>query len=191
MASLSVFAAPARKGSMVIKLVNGTELKASLQGDEFLHYYLAEDGKCYKQNADGLYELMDVPAARENARMKRAQINKNMGVKRQRMMKADEKKGYFGQKKGLIMLVQFPDRSFQSAHDKNFYENFANKENYTDGSFKGSVRDYYHAQSGGQFDRKQRSPILPFTKEQAPPLQWYRFGHPRYSNLHGFLWFFR
>lgn len=152
MASLSVFAAPARKGSTVIKLVNGTELKASLQGDEFLHYYLAEDGKCYKQNADGLYELMDVPAARENARMKRAQINKNMGVKRQRMMKADEKKGYFGQKKGLIMLVQFPDRSFQSAHDKNFYENFANKENYTDGSFKGSVRDYYHAQSGGQFE---------------------------------------
>ena len=55
MASLSVFAAPARKGSTVIKLVNGTELKASLQGDEFLHYYLAEDGKCYKQNADGLY----------------------------------------------------------------------------------------------------------------------------------------
>lgn len=42
MASLSVFAAPARKGSTVIKLVNGTELKASLQGDEFLHYYLAE-----------------------------------------------------------------------------------------------------------------------------------------------------
>ena len=32
MASLSVFAAPARKGSTVIKLVNGTELKASLQG---------------------------------------------------------------------------------------------------------------------------------------------------------------
>lgn len=152
MASLSVFAAPARKGSTVIKLVNGTELKASLQGDEFLHYYLAEDDKCYKQNADGLYELMDVTAARENARMKRAQINKNMGVKRQRMMKAGEKKDYFGQKKGLIMLVQFPDRSFQSAHDKNFYENFANKENYTDGSFKGSVRDYYHAQSGGRLN---------------------------------------
>ena len=137
MASLSVFAAPARKGSTVIKLVNGTELKASLQGDEFLHYYLAEDGKCYKQNADGLYELMDVTAARENARMKRAQINKNMGVKRQRMMKAGEKKDYFGQKKGLIMLVQFPDRSFQSAHDKNFYENFANKENLYRWLFQG------------------------------------------------------
>ena len=39
--------------------------------------------------------------------------------------------------------------------------------------------------------RKQRSPIPPFAKEQDPPLRWYRFGHPRYSNLHGFLWFFR
>lgn len=57
MASLSVFAAPARKGSTVIKLVNGTELKASLQGDEFLHYYLAEDGKCYKQKPTGFMSL--------------------------------------------------------------------------------------------------------------------------------------
>lgn len=153
MASLSAFAVPARKGTTVIKLVNGTELKASLQGDEFLHYYLAEDGKCYYQNAEGLYELMDMPAARESARLKRAKVNEVIGAKRQRMKKADEgKKGYFGQKKGLIMLVQFPDRPFSSKHDKAFYEKFANKENYVEGSFKGSVRDYYHAQSGGQFE---------------------------------------
>ena len=154
MASLSAFAVPAKKGGqVVIRLVNGTELKAELQGDEFMHYYLAEDGKCYTQNADGLYEPVNREALRQKALQKRAVVTKNIAAKRKQMKRdASGKSGFFGQKKGLIMLVQFPDRQFQAAHDKQFYEDFANKENYVSGEFRGSVRDYYHAQSDGQFE---------------------------------------
>lgn len=153
MASLSAFAVPAKKGTTVIRLVDGTELKAELKGDEFMHYYLAEDGKCYAQNADGLYVPVDREALRQNAHRMRSVVSDNTAAKRMHMKQAGAKKaGFFGQKRGLIMLVQFPDRQFQAEHDKAFYENFANKENYVSGEFRGSVRDYYHAQSDGRFE---------------------------------------
>ena len=60
--------------------------------------------------------------------------------------------GYYGKKKGLIILVEFPNKKFKSGHDNEFYTKLANKENYVEGVFKGSVRDYYYAQSNGQFE---------------------------------------
>ena len=45
---LSVWAVPAKRGVWCsLSLVDGTEVKAQLVGDEFLHYYVSEDGtKC-------------------------------------------------------------------------------------------------------------------------------------------------
>ena len=149
MMTLTTFAVPAKKGSATIRLADGTELKAELRGDEFLHYYYAEDGKHYNQNADGVYVPFDFEAARTVALKQRAKAENNI----RKVRRADtEKTGFFGSKKGLILLVQFPDSKFQAAHDLDFYENFANKENYVSGEFRGSVRDYYHAQSNGQFE---------------------------------------
>ena len=149
MMTLTTFAVPAKKGSATIRLADGTELKAELRGDEFLHYYYAEDGKYYNQNADGVYVPFDFEAARTVALKQRAKAENNI----KKVRRADtEKTGFFGSKKGLILLVQFPDSKFQAAHDLDFYENFANKENYVSGEFRGSVRDYYHAQSNGQFE---------------------------------------
>lgn len=149
MMTLTTFAVPAKKGSVTIRLADGTELKAELRGDEFLHYYYAEDGKYYNQNADGVYVPFDFEAARTVALKQRAKAENNI----RKVRRADtEKTGFFGSKKGLILLVQFPDSKFQAAHDLDFYENFANKENYVSGEFRGSVRDYYHAQSNGQFE---------------------------------------
>lgn len=153
MASLSAFAVPAKKGTTLIRLADGTELKAELQGDEFMHYYLGEDGKCYTQGEGGIYVPFNRDEARQAALKLRGVVNENIAAKRRLMRKAaSEKKGYFGSKKGLILLVQFPDRQFQDAHDKAFYEKFANGVDYKEGSFRGSVRDYYRDQSNGQFD---------------------------------------
>lgn len=54
-----------------------------------------------------------------------------------------------GDKKGIIILVNFTDKSF-AASQSDFY-NLANTVNYNSGNYKGSMYDYFYAQSEGQF----------------------------------------
>ena len=156
------WAAPAKKGLMrVIRLTDGTELTVELKGDEFLHYYQAADGKCY--NGNGTFVPFDLETGKANAMAKRAamqQTSQKMKAKPLRSMQQNagpnkafgDGTGYYGKKKGLIILVEFPNKKFKSGHDNEFYTKLANKENYVEGVFKGSVRDYYYAQSNGQFE---------------------------------------
>lgn len=152
----ATFAAPARRGVVkTIRLADGTELRAELRGDEFLHYYQSEDGKCYVDNGDGTFVPYNAETGKANATAKRAAMkkaSKMMKAKPLRIGMFNGSTGYYGQKKGLIILVQFPDLQFKSGHDNEFYNKLANQENYTEGNFHGSVHDYYHTQSNGQFD---------------------------------------
>lgn len=158
------WAAPAKKGlTRVIRLTDGTELTVELKGDEFLHYYQAADGKCYTDNGNGTFVPFDLETGKANAMAKRAamqQASQKMKAKPLRSMQQNagpnkafgDGTGYYGKKKGLIILVEFPNKKFKSGHDNEFYTKLANKENYVEGVFKGSVRDYYYAQSNGQFE---------------------------------------
>lgn len=53
-----------------------------------------------------------------------------------------------GKKRGLVILMEYPDRSFSSAPN-NWYRQF-NEGGYSDNGHKGSVRDYFLSQSYGQ-----------------------------------------
>lgn len=60
---------------------------------------------------------------------------------------------YIGQKKALVILAAFPDRSFADGHDKEKYLNILNTPGYTtDEGFCGSVSDYFRDQSNGLFN---------------------------------------
>lgn len=61
-------------------------------------------------------------------------------------------KHYSGQKKGIIILVNFQDVKMQPAHTKAVYENMANLPGYSEGGNTGSVRDYFYEQSYGQLE---------------------------------------
>ena len=53
MAFIAVMAVPAKKGQWrTLTLADGSKVKAELVGDEFLHYWQAEDGICYVRNAE-------------------------------------------------------------------------------------------------------------------------------------------
>ena len=58
-----------------------------------------------------------------------------------------------GTHKELIILVSFSDCQFQSGHDLAFYKALANEKDYVNMTYGlyGSVRDYFEAQSDGQF----------------------------------------
>lgn len=149
---LSVWAVPAKRGVWCsLSLVDGTEVKAQLVGDEFLHYYVSEDGTKYVQDeSTGLYRKMtDEVTAQRRSAVRRAQAQ---GRQKRMLRKAQASNAFQGTKKGLIILVQFTDSKFKSGHDLALYERIANDENYSDNNFKGSIKDYFKAQSHGMFE---------------------------------------
>ena len=149
---LSVWAVPAKRGVWCsLSLVDGTEVKAQLVGDEFLHYYVSEDDTKYVQDeSTGLYRKMtDEVTAQRRAAVRRAQAQ---GRQKRMLRKAQASNVFQGTKKGLIILVQFTDSKFKSGHDLALYERIANDENYSGNNFRGSIKDYFKAQSHGQFE---------------------------------------
>lgn len=149
---LSVWAVPAKRGVWCsLSLVDGTEVKAQLVGDEFLHYYVSEDGTKYVQDeSTGLYRKMtDEVTAQRRSAVRRAQAQ---GRQKRMLRKAQASNAFQGTKKGLIILVQFTDSKFKSGHDLALYKRIANDANYSDNNFKGSIKDYFKAQSHGMFE---------------------------------------
>lgn len=150
---LSAMAVPAKPGAWrTISLTDGTQVKVQLVGDEFMHYYQSEDGTRYLYDAASatyqVYSDSQFSNSRRKAVARRAKANNRRAVSR----KANVTKIFQGTKKGLIILAQFTDSKFQSGHDRALYNKIANAENYTDNGFKGSVKDYFKAQSAGQFE---------------------------------------
>lgn len=150
---LSAMAVPAKPGVWrTISLTDGTQVKVQLVGDEFMHYYQSADGTRYLYDAASatyqVYSDSQFSNSRCKAVARRAKANNRRAVRR----KADVTNIFQGTKKGLIILAQFTDSKFQSGHDRALYNKIANAENYTDNGFKGSVKDYFKAQSAGQFE---------------------------------------
>lgn len=149
---LSVWAVPAKRGVWcTLSLVDGTEVKAQLVGDEFLHYYVSEDGTKYVQDeATGLYRKMtDEVTAQRRAAVRRAQAQ---GRQKRMLRKAQASNVFQGTKKGLVILAEFTNSKFKSGHDLALYRRIANEVNYSDNNFRGSIKDYFKAQSHGQFE---------------------------------------
>lgn len=150
---LSAMAVPAKPGVWrTISLTDGTQVKVQLVGDEFMHYYQSADGTRYIYDAASatyqVYSDSQFSNSRRKAVARRAKANNRRAVRR----KANVTNIFQGTKKGLIILAQFTDSKFQSGHDRALYNKIANAENYTDNGFKGSVKDYFKAQSAGQFE---------------------------------------
>lgn len=149
----STFAVPAKRGvTKELVLTDGTRVTATLVGDEHGHYWLAADGTAY-QTIDGAqtFQPINVDVVKEKANAKRAAANERR-LRRMSPRRVGDVGGITGQKKGLIILVNFSDVTFKSANNNALYQRIANEENFSSGDFKGSMRDYFYAQSEGQFE---------------------------------------
>ena len=58
---------------------------------------------------------------------------------------------FTGEKKGLIILVQFPDITFSSSDPLSVWGDIANERGYSGNGAMGSVSDYFYDQSYGKF----------------------------------------
>lgn len=161
LAALAIQAMPVKPGIWRnITLADGSVVRAELVGDEHLTYWRTADGACYRQApAADVFSKVELSAlqneydavvaqkaVREKAILESARTS--MPVK-----KAEGSK-FQGKKKCLVILANFADTKFKPEHTLDLYKQIINGENYSDETlgFKGSVRDYFKAQSGGQFE---------------------------------------
>ena len=149
-------AVPAEPGLWrTLTITDGTTIEALLTGDEHTHYWLGTNGLAYRAVAgsdDQLFETVDIGALSRQSLSHQQRINEQ----RQRRLRRNVIGGmtsYSGQKRGLVILVEFSDTKFQAAHKPTLYQDICNRQGYTSTEgFKGSVRDYFSAQSYGAFD---------------------------------------
>lgn len=150
----AVMAVPSKPGQWkTIKLTDGTEVRAQLAGDEHVHFWMAEDGTKYVKDGDSeTYVVIDneTVAARSAARRSKMKTGKRLRVPRKATI--GERTHYLGQKKGIVILAQFTDVKYKSGNNLAKYKRILNEEGYNEGSFKGSVADYFKAQSANQFE---------------------------------------
>jgi len=147
----TVSAVPARRGLWLTKtLADGTTIKVQLMGDETMHYWEAADGTRYMDSADGTLRPTTTADLTAGAARRRS-ADEARSVRRARAQA--NAKNFTGKKRGLIILVEFKNKSFKSGHNQEYFSRIANEPDFTsDEGFVGSVYDYFLAQSGGQFE---------------------------------------
>lgn len=151
--ALSINAVPAKPGmKRTLTLANGTTVQATLVGDEHGHFYVDANGKAYNRaSGKAFYQEVNSGNIISKAKARRTQVNAKR-VKRLGAAKVGEVGSYTGQKKGIVILVNYTDVKWQSSNTLALFKRIANEENFSYGSFKGSMYDYFKAQSGGQFE---------------------------------------
>ena len=147
-------AVPAKPGQKrQLTLTDGTTVSAQLVGDEHGHYWLTDNGQAYQEiNGNNVFQLIDKQAFDQKARERRQKSNSQRAKRLPGRQNIGTYGDYTGEKKGLVILVSFSNVSFKSENDNARYQDITNKPNYNSGNFKGSVYDYFYAQSEGKFN---------------------------------------
>lgn len=177
--SSTLMAVPAKRTPKTFTQPDGTTVTVILQGDEHFHYYSTTDGVMVKKdskgymryavtNSDGNFVpgeyVAKNPAQRNEAERSyilknKEQVKEKSQVIRRKsplMRNAAAKIGATnfpnrGEIRGLIILAQFKDKAFSKAGTQAEFANMMNEEGYSTNEATGSARDYFMAQSLGEF----------------------------------------
>ncbi len=156
---------------------DGTQIELMLMGDENFHYYTTTDGIAvmedrgsyyyaditgqYIQRTDILAHGPQLRTPTECATLTQLGNHEPNNLRRLRSnapqltspRKLGEPGSFIGSKRGLIILVGFDDLDFSSEDPPATWSDMVNTEGYTNNlGARGSVHDYFTAQSNGLFD---------------------------------------
>ena len=175
MIAANAWAIPAKPVKKTITLADGTQKEVRLVGDENMHYYLDADNNAYRCDAKGKYVKEDLLKLKKTWNERLSQRNKHrmersakLGLPlspkmlqesqtetadfRKYAKRGAEQNPFLGKKTGLVILVSFPNKEFYETHDLNYYQGFFNEVGFKENKNYGSVHDYFHECSYGQFD---------------------------------------
>lgn len=162
--TVAAFSVPAKRVWRTAQFANGTAIEVMLIGDENGHWYIDKDGKALAKDKDGkLYYLTAEQAeARKSTRIQRANKNNARRTSQRKSCQTETSNGkkktfgvpttLIGEKKGLVILVNFSDKAFLPKNTQDVFNERFNKEGYNAPGYIGSVHDYFHDQSYGLFD---------------------------------------
>ncbi len=137
-------AIPARRNvTRVLTLKDGAQIAVTLKGDEYGHWWESVDGRLFSVENDE--QVIEIPYGESIKRMysshkKRAKRN---------AMRSAKQKIYSGDKKVLVILVNFKNKRMHSLDANEYFTDFFNKKGFAENGHVGSVHDYFHDQSYG------------------------------------------
>ena len=155
-AAIGLCARPARPVVRTVTNSDGSSFNILLRGDESFHFYTTEDGTPVLRDVNGNYRLAP-QAADSIAYVWEARRRQRNAIQEARTKKVIRKRiwgepsSYVGEKKGIVILVSFPDDPFLEQHNSDVFHDMFNKKGYNKNGFQGSVHDYFYDQSYGQF----------------------------------------
>ncbi len=162
-----LFAVPAKPGWRMVRLTDGSMVKAMRCGDESFQFFKTADGRYLLGNNDGTF----FPTDREtlaSIRSESARLNiiseqrdirnklfsaRNKAVRQARAQQsATRATDETDKKRGLVVMVSFSDLDFRDDNAWTEWNDILNKDGYSNNGSAGSVSDYFYDQSLGQFD---------------------------------------
>lgn len=145
--AVSLFAVPARPGQFKVTQPDGSTLMIRLHGDEFGHWITDARGRVVRKDADGWWrEAQGV----NPMQIRRAAANRRESARKNRLRRAASHVAV-GEKRFLVVLVEFSDLSFKVSDPRTAFSNLLNQEGYSANGATGSARDFYIDNSKGYF----------------------------------------
>ena len=146
--TLSLFAVPAYRGLITYTQPDGSTIQIRLHGDEFFHWTTDASGQVVEQDADGFYRPVSATTLRAR-RAAGAARREAVNARRRSVAKSGIASG---QKRFLVILVEFSDVHFASETANDDFNDLLNKPGYSVSGATGSARDFYYDNSGGYFE---------------------------------------
>ena len=132
----TMMAVPAKPGvKKIVTLKNGSTVELTLRGDEHFSFYTDSEGQpCQVVNGQlkmmTQEEVTEIWTANKNQRMKQAGLDV---LKRAARRAGTPSNATTGNHRGLVILMEFPDKKFVTKNLQKTYERFFNEEGYNEG----------------------------------------------------------
>lgn len=176
--SLTTWAIPAKPGKVIFTQPDGSKIEVFIRGDERFHYYETTDGKILLPGKDGQLKfavlnaagkvvagevnasnpdcrsgMQKVAASKSDNAVLKAALLKQAEEARVSAVPGDIRRNFptTGTVRGLIVLAQYQDVKFSKNGTFDTFQKLANQDGYKGDIAPGSMRDYFIAQSNGQF----------------------------------------
>ena len=141
--AMTVLAVPAKRGWQTRTQADGTQIEVQVLGDEFYHYMINRDGKQVRE-VNGMYVEVGEAPTPAVAKARRAK-----GVARRQRKDVGVTPNLAP--KGVVILVNFSNKSMQSGHTQATFDELCNSEHCTVNSGYPSAREYFKSQSNGAY----------------------------------------
>lgn len=181
LSSILLYAVPAIPTPVKVKQADGTIIDIMICGDEYGHFYTTTDGYIISKSNDGIYRYVtgyengvpvlsrEAVASINNRRRQTSELLGNISreeikvqisekLKKTRLAVSGSYRSkrlpafpHKGEARGLVIMVQFNDKTFIPENTKEKINDMLNKPGYNEGKFKGSAYDYFTSQSKNRF----------------------------------------